>query len=215
MMVHSHRRTSHRRWHSLGLQSERKLEEKLFRVPVPISPELALGLFNLPARHLKCNRLIWLGSEQQVLPLAVWRFDLLFVGGHEPMTRHDVVLNLRVVDLEQKTLLSASRIPLLGDSIAGTSDFHKLLGLHAGFIRSQALRRFLSLLGGTTSEIRLMLLALRVGQVAAFVVVQGQTEFAFIGAQMVLHEIWILVQVNRLQGELPETLPTVSIGFGP
>lgn len=224
MVRHSvvvHWRATHRwRRHSttttsLGLQSECKLQEELLRVPVPVRPELALRLLHLPTGHLERDRLVGLSSEQQVLPLAVWRLNLLLVRGHEAMARHNHVRDLWVVDLEEQTLLATARIPLLRHPVAGTTDFHELLRLHARLVRSETLRRLFRFLGGPPGEIRLMLLALRVGQVAALVVVQGQTEFAFVGAEVVLHEVRILVQVDCLQGQLPQPFPAIAVRLGP
>jgi len=49
--------------------------------------------------------------------------------------------------------------------------------------------------------------------VTHLIVVQGQTQLALVRAQMVLHEIRVLVDVDGLQGQLPEALPAVSVAL--
>ena len=51
---------------------------------------------------------------------------------------------------------------------------------------------------------------LRVGQVIALVVVQRQAEAALVLAQVVSHEVWVFCQVNRLQRQPPQPLPSVN-----
>lgn len=205
-----------RRWrNNLRLQLERKLQEELLGVLVPVGPELSLGFLHFPRGHLEGNRLVRFRRKQQVLPLAVWRFDLLLVRRHEPMARNDSVLNLRIVNLEQQRLLVIVGLPLLRHSIAGTTDLDELLRLDPGLLRLHTRGRLLGLLRGTSGQIGLMLLALGVGQIASLIVVQRQTQFALVRTEMVLHKIRVLVQVDRLQGQLAESLPPIPVAFGP
>lgn len=175
-----------------------ELEKKLLGLSVPVGPELALGLVDLPAGNLEGDGLIGLGGHQQVLPAPVGRLDPLLIGRHEAVPGHDALGNLRVVDLEEEALLAHLGVPLLGHFVAGTADLHKLLDFHLDLFGRWLCGSFLGLLGGSPGQVGLMLLALGVGQVAPLVVVQGQAQLALIGSQVVFHEIWILVDVNGL-----------------
>lgn len=57
-----------------------------------------------------------------------------------------------------------------------------------------------------------MLAALRVGEVGAIVLVDGETEAALEGADVVLEEVGILVEVDGFEGEFAQTLPSVGVG---
>lgn len=46
------------------------------------------------------------------------------------------------------------------------------------------------------------------------VVVECQAQLALVGAQVVLHEVGVLVDVNGFQGQLPEALPAVPVALG-
>ena len=229
---HAHRRRRHRikhrparvrhavhvrrrRWYNLRLELERELEEKLLRVFVPVRPELALRFLHLAGRHLERDRFVRFGGKQQVLPLAIWRLYLLLVRRHEPVPRHDAVRYFRIVDLEQQRLLAVLRIALLRHPVAGPTNFHELFRLNARLLRLNDPRCFLRLLGRTACQIGLMLFALRVGQVAALVVVQRQAELTLVRAEMVFHKVRILVQVDRFKGELAEPLAPIPVAFGP
>ena len=71
---------------------------------------------------------------------------------------------------------------------------------------------FLLLAGSTTGEVGLMLLALGVGEVGAVVLVDGEAEAALEGAQVVLEDVGVLVEVDGLEGQLAEALATVGVG---
>jgi len=209
-------KTRGRRRHDLGLELEGELQEELLCVPVPVRPKLALALLHFSGGNFESNRLIWLGGEEQVLPFAVWRLDLLLVGRHEPVTRNDVLRNFRIVNLEEQRLLAIGGFPLLGYPVTGSSDLDELLGFHARLLgRQQRRGRLLGLFGSSPGQILLVLLALRVGQVAALVVVQRQAQFALVGAQVVLHEVRILVQIDCLQGQLTQSLLAVAVRLRP
>ena len=57
-----------------------------------------------------------------------------------------------------------------------------------------------------------MLLALRVGQVASFVVVQSETEFALVGSQVIFHKVGVLGDVDGLERQLAQALATIAVG---
>jgi hypothetical protein len=68
--------------------------------------------------------------------------------------------------------------------------------------------------GSTTGEVRLVLFALRVGQVGAVILVDCEAETALKAADVVLEEVGIFVEVDRLQRELAQALATVGVGCG-
>lgn len=59
-----------------------------------------------------------------------------------------------------------------------------------------------------------MLSTLGVCQIRPVILVNCQTQAALEAADMVLEEVWILVEVDGLQRELSKTLTTVCIGGG-
>jgi hypothetical protein len=66
----------------------------------------------------------------------------------------------------------------------------------------------------TAREVLLVAFALRVREVVALVVVQRQAELALVRAEMVLHKIWVLHQIDRLQRELAQALAPIHLGLG-
>lgn len=190
-----------------------ELKKKLLGLSVPVGPKLALSLVDLAARHLEGDGLIGLSSHEQVLPAAVRGLDPLLVGRHEAVAGHDTLCNLRVVDLEQQALLAHLCVPLLGHFVARAANLHKLLHLHLDLLRCRLGRGFFGLLGSSPGQVSLMFLPLGVGQVAPLVVMQSQAEFALIGSQVVLHEIRVLIDVDGLQGQLPQALSSVPVAL--
>jgi signal recognition particle receptor subunit beta len=59
-----------------------------------------------------------------------------------------------------------------------------------------------------------MLAALRVGEVGAIVLVDGQTEAALEGAYMVFEKVGVLIKVNRLESEFSKPFSSVRVGAG-
>ena len=59
-----------------------------------------------------------------------------------------------------------------------------------------------------------MLLALGVGEVGAVVLVDGEAEAALEGADVVLEEVGVAVEVDGLEGELAEAFAAVGVGGG-
>ena len=49
--------------------------------------------------YLKGNSLIWLCSKQQILPLPIWWFHLLFISCHKSVAWSNSLHNFRVVNL--------------------------------------------------------------------------------------------------------------------
>lgn len=57
-----------------------------------------------------------------------------------------------------------------------------------------------------------MLATLRVGEVGAIVLMDCETEAAFEGADVVLEEVRVFVEVDGFEGEFAETLASVGVG---
>ena len=57
-----------------------------------------------------------------------------------------------------------------------------------------------------------MFSALRVREVGAVVLVDGQTEPAFERAEMVPEDVWVLVEIDGFKGELAEPFASVGVG---
>lgn len=103
-----------------------------------------------PETRLKGDRFVRLRSNQQVLPVAIGRFDALLEGAHEAVHRHDILGDFRIVDLEQEALLVHRRIQLLRDAVTGSPDLDKLPQRHVRSRRQRwqhARRRSLHTLG--------------------------------------------------------------------
>ena len=54
---------------------------------------------------------------------------------------------------------------------------------------------------------------LRMRQVIPLRVVQGQAQFTFVTPEVVLHKVRIFIEINSLQGELPQSFPPIKIGL--
>lgn len=157
-----------------------ELQEELLGLPVPVSPELAFGLVNLPAWHLEGDGLIGLGGHEQVLPAPVRGLDPLLVGRHEAVAWHDALGDLRVVDLEEEALLAHLGVSLLGHFVTRAADLHKLLHLHLDLLWRRLGGGLLGLLGGSPGQVGLVLFPLGVCEVAPLVVVECQAQLAFV-----------------------------------
>lgn len=112
------------------------------------------------------------------------------------MSGHDALSNLGVVDLEKEALLAHLCIPLLGYFVARAADLHKLLHFHLDLLRCWLGGGLLGLLGRSPGQVGLMFLPLGVCEVTPLIVVQRQAQLALIGAQVVLHEVGVLIDVN-------------------
>ena len=58
-----------------------------------------------------------------------------------------------------------------------------------------------------------MSFSLRMRQVVALRVVQREAEFTFIRTQMVLHKVRVFIEIDRFQGELPQSFPPIKVGL--
>lgn len=88
------RNTGHNVWSScdnrsgtFGFVLECKLQEELLGVFVPVGPEFGVRFLYFTARYLESNRFVWFCGKQQILPLAVWRLNLLLIGRHKTVSR--------------------------------------------------------------------------------------------------------------------------------
>lgn len=185
-------------WFAGVLELEAKLQEEFFSFLVPVTPETMVRLVNFTRRNLEGDGFIRLRGKEQILPLPIWRFYLLFVGRHEPVPGCHPLSNLRIVHLKQQRLLPVLRVSLLGHPVTGPTYLDELLDVYTSLLRSWLNRSVLGLLGSAPGQVRLMLLTLSVRQVAGLIVVKSETELAFISSQMVPHEIRIFLQINRL-----------------
>lgn len=198
-------------------------------------------LVNFSTRYLESNRLIWLCCKENVLPFPVWRFYSLLIGRHETMSWLDSISNLWIVYLKKKRLLMRLWVSLFSNTISWTPDLDKSSMFNSRFIQSRLReskyriqiispihnitknifiqlylsRWILSLFGSTTSQIRLMFFSLSMGQVWAFIVMKRETELAFICSQVILHKVWIFVQIYCFHCQLPKTLTAIPVGVGP
>lgn len=72
----------------------------------------------------------------------------------------------------------------------------------------------LLLSGRTTRQIRLVLTALGMSEIRAIVLMNGQTETALEASNVVLEEVGIFIEIDRLESKLAQTLTTVSVRRG-
>ena len=59
-----------------------------------------------------------------------------------------------------------------------------------------------------------MLATLGVGEIGAIILVHRETETAFEGADVILEEVGVLVQVDGFEGEFAESFSSVGVGGG-
>ena len=54
---------------------------------------------------------------------------------------------------------------------------------------------------------------MRMGEVVALRVVQGEAQFTFIRTKVVFHKVRVFIEIDRFQGELPQSFPPVKVGL--
>lgn len=171
-----HRReTRHTTEALLSLSFEHNLHPKLLAIlvePIPIPPFPTINLLRL---ELETASLIRLGRNNQVLEVLIGILNLLLKRRHESHARDNTGRDLLELQLEEQTHLASQRVPNLGNLVTGTTDLDSLLlDLYAhcsgerGWILVFAFALFA---GGAAGEVRLVLFALRVGQVGAVILV--------------------------------------------
>jgi hypothetical protein len=159
---------------------------------------------------LEGNRDVGLSRKQQEPVVFIRSFHLLFEGRHEPVLGLDGGVDLRIFYFEEYLFLPLFR-DLLLESVDGLAD---LDGPEFG---RSGLLHWLDggvpgLACGSAGEVGLVLLAVRVRQVAALVGVQRQTEAALVCADVVAHEVGVFGDVDGLQRQLPQPLPSLHVG---
>lgn len=85
--------------------------------PASDEPQLRVGIggaFDVLIWNLERNGVIRVGSKENILKLFVYGLDFLFERRHESMPGLDAVVNVRILDYERETELSAVWISCLG-----------------------------------------------------------------------------------------------------
>mmetsp|Transcript_4139 Transcript_4139/g.10620 ORF Transcript_4139/g.10620 Transcript_4139/m.10620 type:complete len:203 (-) Transcript_4139:71-679(-) len=187
----------------------------LVRLPVCERPRIARLRFHLEVGHLERDGLVGLGRTDEVLVLFVPGLDLLLVARHEPVPGRGALLDLGVVHLEQEAALLALLAVLLGHPVPGPADLDCLPRVYL-LLRPEprgGLRVLRGLPRRPLGQVLLVPLALGVREVVPLVPVQGQAQSALVRAEVVAHEVGVLGEVDRLQGELAQSLPPVHVGL--
>lgn len=189
---------------------------------VPVCHEFPLTAINRVVRDLESHCFVWVGSEEQILVIGVLgQIDILLHGTHESRSRLHVLVYIGILNLEYERSCLCAWISELGYLVSGTSDFDSLslcdsvrqeTAASVVSLRVQS-PLFALLLCQSLGKIQLVPLSLCVCQVVSFVCVHCETELALVTAQVVLHEIWVLAQVDRLQSKLPKTFSAINIGI--
>jgi len=136
---------------------------------IPAFIELALTSIKLHIGHLERDGNIGLSSKQNILEVIIGSLNLLLIRRHKPILRLRVGLDLRVLYLEQDAFAVGLVVLLFLEPVDRFADFYcsELLLLFLVCLRRDDSVAGLSC--HTTSEVGLVLLALRVGHVAALV----------------------------------------------
>lgn len=145
--------------------------------------------------------------------MEIQGLESLLLGTHEVVARRDDLCSLMVVNLEQQALMSHLCVPLLGHFVTRDAELYKLLDLHLYHLWCRLSKGFFGFLDSSLGQDTLMFLPLDMEQVSPVIVMQSQTEFALRGSQVVLHKIWVLVEVYGLQGQLPQALSLVQVAL--
>ena len=197
----------------LGLEHD--LTPELAAVVVPPGPELVLPPIDLPGLQLEPTCLIGLGGDEQVLEVLVRGVvDLLFVGAHEANPGLDAGGDFGVLELEEQAVLAREGVSGLGDLVARPADLDDVLAhLHAHRHPQQSsILGFFLLSGRASREVGLVLPSLGVCEVGAVVLVDRQAEPALEGADVVLEEVRVFVQVDGFQRKFAQSFSSVCVG---
>jgi len=111
-------------------------------------------------------------------------------------------------------MLSREGISNLRDLVTRPSNLDHVPphGHGGGRERPVAISAFLFLARGTARQVGLVLPTLRVRQVGAIVLVDGEAEAALEAADVVLEEVGVLVEVDGFEGELAKSFAAVRVG---
>jgi len=115
------------------------------------------------------------GTYDEILVVFIWRFPFLLPGAHEPPPWGDVALDLRQMHLDHHTFLSGVPIPDFCDSVPRPSNLQEHLAVDGGLRRGDGELVFLHVTSGTSCEIRLVFLTLRMRKVRALVRMESET----------------------------------------
>ena len=105
---------------------EPQLKCKDLCIAVPRLNQFVTAAFDLNRRDLECNRLIRLGSKDEVLIVFVVRLHLLLKRSHQAMSRLYPFINLRILDAYYQTALLGLHIRLLNKLIGWASNRNEL-----------------------------------------------------------------------------------------
>ena len=140
-------------------------------------------------------------AHNEVLIFLGRSFNMLFERRHKAMSRSDILVYLRVVDLKEQSKLTSERVFDFCDLISRRANLDKLLDLHLRTSWNDTLLccELLCIYRGvfgfsccSSCKIRLMLLALSMGQIRAFICVQRKTQSTFDCAQVCSQNVRIL-----------------------
>lgn len=131
--------------------------------------------------------------------IPIRRFNALLEARHEAMPRLHIRSDLGVMYLEKQPELPRNRIPDFRDLVSGAADLDELL-LHYSVFRLRLLSEegglveggVLGVSGCAAGEVRLVLFALGVSEVGAFVGVEGEAKTAFESAEVVPQNVRVL-----------------------
>lgn len=171
--------------------------------PIPIASVVSL-IFNLASRDTESDSLVWFRCDLYTLHLAsdslnvdtrethykilvcfVGRLAFLLPCTHKASSRDNPRLDLRQVDLHHHPLLPRVVIPDLGDSVPRPPNLQENFSLDVALRRSDHQLCVFGISSGTTGKVGLVLFALCVGEVGAFVGVESQAETTFERTEMV------------------------------
>lgn len=164
-----------------------------------MSPELPRAAIHLSRLQLKRHRLIRLRRHQQILEILISRhLHALLKRTHESVAWLYLCANLRILQLKQQPELSRDGIAELRYFVPGPSDLDEVFSRRDELLSNHALwetcygveiAAFFGFARGATGEVGLVLAALGVCEVGAVILVHGETETAFEGADVVLEAV--------------------------
>jgi len=154
-------------------------------------------------------------THHKILERAVRNLPLLLKSRHEPAPRAFPDLDLGERNRKQETEALGGGIADLDNLVPRPPNLgeHALLDLRRAGRRGSEQHLLLIISCGAAREVGLVLLALRVRQIRAFVDMQRQTQTALERAEVRAQNVGILGQVDRLERELAQAFAAVHGGF--
>ena len=175
--------------HSLILKEE--LESVFPLVLVPGIEILPLREVNLHVGDLKGDSFIGVSCKEQVLIFFIYGLHFLFVRTHDAVLRQQLWLDFRVLNFEKERLLTSLWVLLLNHAVPGPPDLLDI-ALRQSYLGLRQVNVVLLLSKLPSVKVSLMFLASSVSQIRSLICVQGETETAFEGPQVVPHDIWVI-----------------------